>query len=103
MPTPASVTITAGIYLAVIEGIFNLNYLGIRLAGLSVIILAGPGFGILLPNQPRILREPRKDRPDIAKIGRLGLLNARLAGAQAVFRVALIFLMANLAVGLVNL
>ncbi|EQD54152.1 hypothetical protein B1B_09815 [mine drainage metagenome] len=103
MPALASVTITAGIYLAIMDGIFNLNYLGIQLAGIFVIILAAQGFGIFLPNELRIVLELRKDRPDIAKIGRLGLLNARLAGVQAVFQVALIFVMANLAAGLVNL
>ena len=103
MPALASVTITAGIYLATMEGIFNFHYLAIQLAGLFVIILAGQGFGIFLPNELRIVLELRKERPDIGKIGRLGLLNARLAGVQAVFQVALVFVMANLAMGLVNL
>ncbi len=103
MPALASVTITAGIYLAIMDGIFNLNYLAIQLAGILVLILAVQGFGIFLPNELRIVLELRKERPDIAKIGRLGLLNARLAGVQAVVQVALIFVMANLAAGLVNL
>ncbi len=103
MPTLASVTITAGIYLALMAGIFNLNYLAIQLAGVFVLILAGQGFGIFLPNELRIVLELRKEHPDFPKIGRLGLLNARLAGVQAVFQVALIFVMANLAAGLVNL
>lgn len=97
MPALASVTTTAGIYLALMDGIFNLNYLAIQRAGIFVLILAGQGFGIFLPN------ELRKERPDNAKIGRLGLLNARLVGVQAVFQVALIFVMANLAAGMVNL
>ncbi len=103
MPALASVTITAGIYLALMEGIFNLHYLAIQLAGLFVIILVGQGFGIFLPNELRIVLELRKERPDIGKIGRLGLLNARLAGVQAVFQVGLIFVMANLAAHIVNL
>ena len=103
MPTLASVTITAGIYLAIMDGIFNLHFLAIQLAGIFVVILAGQGFGIFLPNELRIVLELRRPRPDIAKIGRLGLLNARLAGVQAVFQLALIFVMANLAAGLVNL
>lgn len=103
MPSLASVTITAGIYLAIMDGIFNLHYLAIELAGLFVIVLAGQGFGIFLPNELRIVLELRKKLPDIPKIGRLGLINARLAGVQAVFQVALIFVMANLAAGLVNL
>ena len=103
MPALASVTITAGIYLAMMEGIFQLNYLSIQLAGIFVLILAGQGFGIFLPNELRIVLELRKEHPDVGKIGRIGLLNARLAGGQAVFQVALIFVMASLATGLVNL
>ncbi len=103
MPALASVTITAGIYLALMEGLFDLSYLAIQLAGILVLILALQGFGVFLPNELRIVLELRKERPDVAKIGRLGLLNARLAGVQAVVQVVLIFVMANLAAGLVNL
>ncbi len=99
MPTIASVTITAGIYLAIHAGIFQLDYLAIQLAGLFVIVLSVQGFGIFLPNEVRIVLELRRPRPDIAKIGRLGLMNARLAGLQAAFQIALIFVMANLAAG----
>ena len=99
MPTIASVTITAGIYLAIHAGIFQLDYLAIQLAGLFVLVLSVQGFGIFLPNEVRIVLELRRPRPDIAKIGRLGLINARLAGLQAAFQIALIFVMANLAAG----
>lgn len=103
MPTLASVTITAGIYLAASEGIFNLGYLAIQLAGVLVILLAAQGFGIFLPNELRIVLELRRPRPDLTRIGRLGLINARLAGVQALLQVGLIFVMANLAAGAVNL
>ncbi len=103
MPTLASVAITAGVYLAVADGVFNLHYLAIQLAGLFVLVLVGQGFGVFLPNEVRIVLELRRERPDVRKIGRLGLLNARLAGVQAVFQIALIFVMANLAAGQVNL
>ena len=103
MPTLASVTITAGIYLAIHEGIFQLDLLAIQLAGLFVIILSAQGFGILMPNELRIVLELRRPSPDIAKIGRLGLMNARLAGVQAAFQIALIFVMANLAAGNLSL
>ncbi|EQD74690.1 hypothetical protein B1B_02522, partial [mine drainage metagenome] len=46
MPTLASVTITAGIYLAVSVGIFNLHYLAIQVAGLIVVVLLIQGLGI---------------------------------------------------------
>jgi hypothetical protein len=103
MPTLASVATTAGIYLAIMDGVFSLHYLAIQLAGIFVLLLVVQGSGILLPNEVRIVLELRQETPDIAKIGRLGLLNARLAGVQAVFQVALLFVMANLAAGLVNL
>lgn len=103
MPTLASVTVTAGIYLALLEHIFNLHYLSIDLAGVLVILLMAQGLGIFLPNEVRIVLELRRARPDARRIGRLGLFNARLAGLQAVFQIALIFVMANLASGLVNL
>ncbi|MHB1435689.1 MAG: hypothetical protein ACYCPN_06865 [Thermoplasmata archaeon] len=103
MPTLAAVTITAGIYLAQMEGIFNLGFLAIQVAGVLVLILAVQGFGIFLPNELRIVLELRKPRPDLEKIGRLGLLNARLAGGQAAVQLALIYVMANLAAGQVHL
>jgi hypothetical protein len=103
MPTLASVTITAGIYLAVSVGVFNLHYLAIQLAGLIVVVLLIQGLGIFLPNEIRVVLELRKERPDVRRIGRWGLINARLSGVQAIFQVALIFVMACLAAGLVNL
>ncbi len=103
MPTLAAVTITAGVYLAQLDGIFNLHYLAIQLAGVFVVILSAQGFGIFLPNELRVVLELRRPSPDIARIGRWGLINARLAGVQAAFQVALIFVMADLAAGQVNL
>ncbi len=103
MPTLAGVTITAGIYLAQLQGLFDLHFLAIQVAGILVLLLAAQGFGIFLPNEVRVVLELRKPEPDIARIGRWGLLNARLAGVQAMFQVALIFVMANLAAGHVNL
>lgn len=103
MPTLAAVTITAGIYVAGLLGIFSLGYLAIEVAGLLVVALTAQGFGIFLPNELRIVLELRKSAPDLGKIGRLGLLNARLAGLQAAFQVALIFVMASLAAGQLNL
>lgn len=99
MPSIASVTITAGVYLALHEGLFDLTLPAIQVAGILVLALLLQGFGVFLPNEVRVVLELRKGRPDLAKVGRLGLLNARLAGLQAVFQVALIFVMANLAAG----
>lgn len=97
MPALASVTITAGVYLAVHEGIFDLGYLAIRVAGVLVLLRVAQGLGIFLPNEVRVVLELRRAPPDLGKVGRLGLMNARLAGLQAAFQVALLFVRANLA------
>lgn len=97
MPSLSSVTITAGIYLALAEGIFNIHYYTIIAAGIIVIILLIQGLGIFLPNELRIFLELRKEKPDTDKISRLGMINFRLSGSQAFFQIALIFVMANLA------
>jgi hypothetical protein len=99
MPTIASLAITAGIYLATYEGIFNLRYPVIILAGIIVLILVIQGFAIFLPNELRIYFELRKSQPDSKKISRLALINFRLSGVQAAFQFAIIFIMANIATG----
>jgi hypothetical protein len=99
MPTIASLAITAGIYLAWYEGIFKLSYPVIIAAGIIVVILVITGFGVFLPNELRILLELRKGSPDTGKISRLAMINFRLSGVQAAFQFAIIFIMANIAMG----
>jgi hypothetical protein len=99
MPTIASLAITAGIYLAWYEGIFKLSYPVIVAAGIIVVILVITGFGVFLPNELRILLELRKGSPDTGKISRLAMINFRLSGVQAAFQFAIIFIMANIAMG----
>ncbi len=103
MPALASVAVTAGVYVAIATNVFDLHYLAIQLAGVFVLVLLAQGLGIFLPNEVRIALELRRPNPDLDRIGRLGLVNARLAGVQAAFQIALIFVMANLAAGRVNL
>ncbi len=103
MPSLSSVTITAGIYLAMWQGIFNIHYNAIIAAGVIVIILLIQGLGIFLPNELRIFLELRKEEPDTDKISKLGMLNFRLSGSQAFFQIALIFVMANIAMLNMNL
>jgi hypothetical protein len=100
MPTLAATTITAGFYLAAHEGILNFGLPVFQVAGILVILLIVQGIGIFLPNEVRIFFELRKNQPRYPMIARLGLLNARLAGLQAVFQIALIFVMARIANGL---
>ena len=99
MPTIASLAITAGIYLASYEGIFRLSYPVIIAAGIIVLILLITAFAVFLPNQVRILLELRKGSPDTGKISRLAMINFRLSGVQAAFQFAIIFIMANIAMG----
>src|SRR5215216_3873787 len=64
-----------------------------------VVILSVQGFGILMPTEIRIFLELRKKTPNRDKIIKWGMRNVKLAGSQGVFQVALIFVMANLALG----
>lgn len=99
MPTIASLAITCGIYLATYEGIFRLSYPVIIVAGLIVIILVLQGFGIFLPNELRIYFELMMPAPNSDKIYRLAMINFKLSGIQAIFQFAIIFIMANIAMG----
>ena len=99
MPTIASLAITAGIYLASYEGLFKLSYPVIIAAGIIVLILVVIGFGVLFPNELRIVLELRKNSPNTGKISRLAMINFRLSGVQAAFQFAIIFIMANIAMG----
>lgn len=98
MPSLAATAITAGIYLAQRDGIFNLSSPWIITAGIIVLILAGQGFGVFLPNGVRIFLELAKQQPDTTKISRLNLRNIKLSGIQAIFQVLLILVMAHLAI-----
>jgi hypothetical protein len=98
LPSLAATAITAGIYLAQMEGIFDLSSPWIIAAGIIVTILTIQGFGVFLPNGVRIFLELAKAEPDTAKIARLNLRNIRLAGSQAIFQILLILVMAHLAI-----
>lgn len=98
LPSLAAVAITSGIFLAQTEGKFDLSSLWIQAAGIVVLILTAQGFGVFLPNGVRIFLELAKTKPDTAKIAKLNLRNIRLAGSQAIFQIAIIFIMAHLAI-----
>ncbi len=98
LPSLAAVAITSGIYLAQHMGLFDLSSPWILAAGVVVLVLAGQGFGIFMPNGVRIFIELAKAKPDAQKISRLNMRNVRLAGSQAIFQVILILIMAHLAV-----
>ena len=99
MPALATVAITSGINLAAKLGMLTLASPMIVAAIAIVIILSVQGFGIIMPTEIRIFLELRKKEPDRNKIIKWGMRNVKLAGSQGVFQVALIFVMANLALG----
>lgn len=103
MPTVASVTTTAGYFLASAMGLFILGppvrYWIIALT-IVVAVMFIQGFGILLPTNLRVYFELRKNEPDSAKIQRLMRRYIRVIASQAVMQFVIIFIMANFATGL---
>ena len=96
MPSLASVAITAGVFVAMHLGL-NLLSPPIVVAGIIVLVLTIQGFGLLLPTEIMIFFELRKPNPDVDKIVKLGMRNIYIAGSQAIFQIAIIFVMAYLA------
>lgn len=101
MPSLASVAITSGINMAGRLGLLTLESPTIIAAIVIVIILSVQGFGMIMPTEARVYLELRKKEPDRDKIIKWGMRNIKLAGSQGIFQVALIFVMANLALGFV--
>ena len=96
LPSLAATTITAGIYLAMSLGVFDLSYLWIVAALLIVAILTVQGFVILMPNSMRIFIELAKPTPSKERIAKLNGINIRLAGVQGVFQIVIVFIMVNI-------
>lgn len=97
MPSIASVATTAGYALATRTGQWDLSNPYIMAAIIVVMILLVQGFGILLPNEVRVFRQIRSEKPDNDKIVRLSIQNLNVSGSQAIFQIIIIYLMANLA------
>ena len=103
MPVLSAVTITSGIELTQWLGYASPSNLFASLANpwilaavIIVTILTVQGFGLLLPNEIRVFQQLLSESPDIGKISRLGVRNAKLGGVQGIFQLAIIFVMANL-------
>jgi uncharacterized membrane protein len=103
MPVLATVTITAGMQLAERIGLLSFSNLfgalsnpWLLAAAIVAAILTIQGFGIMLPNEIRVFKQLVSETPDIEKISRLGMRNARLGGVQGLFQLAIIFIMANI-------
>lgn len=97
MPALASVAITAGVYLAQWEGLLDLQSPWIIAAIIIVAILTVQGFGIIMPTEIRIFLELMKPNPNRERIVKLGMRNIKISGSQAIFQIAIIFVMANIA------
>ncbi len=101
MPVVAFTTGTAGWYLALKVGYWptspDRNWIIGALAVTT--ILAIQGFGIILPNNLRILKEIHKREPDGVRISRWNRTNLVLAGVQGALQVLIIVIMVHLAVG----
>ncbi len=97
MPELASVGITAGVYLASRMGL-SFFITPIITAIIIVVILSVQGFGLILPNEVRVLLELRKSNPNTEKVVKLGMRNIYFAGSQTIFQIIMIFVMAYLAV-----
>jgi hypothetical protein len=100
MPALATAAITSGINLASKLGMLTFASPMIIAAVVIVVILSVQGFGMIMPTEIRIFLELRKKEPDRDKIIKWGMRNVKLAASQGVFQVVLIFVMANLALGL---
>ena len=95
MPVLAAVATTSGIQLAQ-RMEWSLTDPLVLAALIITGILAIQGFGLLLPNEIRIFRQLLSLTPDIDRIARLGMINAKLGGLQGVFQLAIIVIMVNI-------
>ena len=88
MPTVASVTTTAGYFLASKMGLVTLEspvvYWNARVLIIVTVMLI-QGLGILLPTNIRVYHELRKKEPDMTKIQRLLRRYVKVVATQANF------------------
>jgi hypothetical protein len=102
MPTVASVTTTAGYFLASKMGLITLQtpvLYWITAVLIIVVAMLIQGLGILLPTNLRVYYELRKSEPDMARIQRLMRRYVKVVAIQAILQFVIIFIMANFATG----
>jgi hypothetical protein len=100
MPTVASVTTTAGYFLAMKMGLITMQAPIVYWVIAVLIIVAAmliQGLGILLPTNLRVYYELRKSDPDMTKIQRLMRTYVKVVATQAIFQFVIIFIMAYFA------
>jgi hypothetical protein len=101
MPTVASVTTTAGYFLASKMGLITLQtpvLYWITAVLIIVVAMLIQGLGILLPTNLRVYYELRKSEPDMAMIQRLMRRYVKVVATQAIFQFVIIFIMAYFSV-----
>ena len=101
MPTVASVTTTAGYFLASKMGLITLQtpvLYWITAVLIIVVAMLIQGLGILLPTNLRVYYELRKSEPDMARIQRLMRRYVKVVATQAILQFVIIFIMANFSV-----
>jgi hypothetical protein len=102
MPTVASVTTTAGYFLASKMGLITLEspvVYWIITVLIIVTVMLIQGLGILLPTNIRVYHELRKKEPNMTKIQRLMRRYVKVVATQALLQFVIIFIMANFATG----
>ena len=102
MPTVASVTTTAGYFLASKMDLITLQtpvLYWITAVLIIVVAMLIQGLGILLPTNLRVYYELRKSEPDMARIQRLMRRYVKVVATQAILQFVIIFIMANFATG----
>jgi len=102
MPTVASVTTTAGYFLASKMGLITLEspvVYWIVTVLIIVTVMLIQGLGILLPTNIRVYHELRKKEPDMTKIQNLMRRYVKVVATQAILQFVIIFIMANFATG----
>ena len=100
MPTVASVTTTAGYFLASKMGLITLEspiIYWITTVFIIVTVMLIQGLGILLPTNIRVYYELRKKEPDMTKIQKLMRRYVKVVATQAILQFVIIFIMANFA------
>jgi hypothetical protein len=98
MPTVASVTTTAGYFLALKMGLITTQApIAYWLIAVLIIVAAMliQGLGLLLPTNLRVYYELRKPDPDMTKIQRLMRIYVKVVAIQAIFQFIIIFIMVH--------
>ena len=102
MPTVASVTTTAGYFLASKMGLITVEppvVYWIITVLIIVTVMLIQGLGILLPTNIRVYYELREKEPDMTKIQRLMRRYVKVVATQAILHFVIIFIRANFATG----